>query len=80
MATKWSSDAAHSEIEFKVKHMMITNVKGNFNSFAVNIDGQDFTTDTVVVNIDTASISTNNADRDNHLKSADFLTLKNILQ
>jgi polyisoprenoid-binding protein YceI len=72
MATKWILDPAHSEVTFKVKHLMIANVKGNFTSFNAEIDGEDFATAPIRVTIDAASISTNNADRDAHLKSADF--------
>ena len=61
-------DSAHSEIGFKVKHLMISTVKGNFTTFggSVNEDGSVF------VSINTNSINTGNVDRDNHLKSADF--------
>lgn len=61
-------DNAHSEIGFKVKHLMISTVKGKFNTFsgAINEDG------TVFVSVNTGSINTGNADRDGHLKSADF--------
>lgn len=70
--TKWILDAAHSELAFKVKHMMITNVKGGFNNFSVQVDGDDIFKSTIHVSVDAASINTNNADRDAHLKSADF--------
>jgi polyisoprenoid-binding protein YceI len=70
--TKWTLDPAHSEIEFKVRHMMIANVKGNFQSFTAEIDGEDFETATATVEIDAASINTNQADRDGHLRSDDF--------
>ncbi len=69
---KWVLDPSHSEIFFKVKHLMITNVKGSFNSFNASIDGADFENAPINLNIDVASISTNNADRDAHLKSGDF--------
>lgn len=72
MATKWNLDPAHSEIEFKVKHMMITNVKGNFQSFAVDVDGEELDNAKFTATIDAASINTSNADRDAHLKGADF--------
>ena len=72
--TKWNLDPTHSEIGFKVKHMMITNVSGSFGKFDVQVktDGNDFTTATINFDADLDSISTGNADRDNHLKSADF--------
>lgn len=72
--TKWVLDPAHSELIFKVRHLMITNVKGEFRNFDVSVesDGSDFSNAKVSVTIDAGSISTNNADRDAHLKSADF--------
>ncbi len=74
---KWALDPSHSEIEFKVRHMMITNVKGSFDSFNIDVDGDDITAANVTVNIDAASINTNSTDRDNHLKSADFFDVEN---
>jgi polyisoprenoid-binding protein YceI len=72
--TKWVLDPVHSELTFRVRHLMITNVKGEFRNFDVDIesDGSDFSNAKVSVSIDANSISTNNADRDAHLKSADF--------
>ena len=70
--TKWVLDPSHSEIFFKVKHLMITNVKGSFSNVSAIIDGADFENAPVQLNIDVNSISTNNADRDTHLKSGDF--------
>ena len=72
--TKWNLDAAHSEIGFKVKHMMITNVSGSFQTFDVNVttSGNDFSTAQVEFTGDLNSITTGNQDRDNHLKSSDF--------
>ena len=75
--TKWVIDPTHSELTFKVKHMMITNVKGEFKNFSVEVDGDDIFKSTVDVAIDAASINTNNGDRDNHLKSADFFDVEN---
>lgn len=74
MATKWNLDPAHSEITFKVRHMMISNVKGEFTDFNVNLESEDDTFKNVTANaeIKTDSINTKNADRDAHLKSADF--------
>lgn len=74
MATKWTLDPAHSEITFKVKHMMISNIKGNFTNFTAEIDAEDdtFANAKTTATIQTDSISTNNTDRDNHLKSAEF--------
>ena len=75
--TKWVLDPTHSEIGFKVKHLMISNVKGVFTSYEAAIDGEDFKTSPISVKIDVASISTNNTDRDIHLKSADFFDAEN---
>ena len=77
--TKWVLDPTHSEILFKVKHLMITNVKGEFRNFNAEVlsSGNDFTTASVNVSIDAASVFTNNEDRDNHLKSADFFDTEN---
>ncbi|MBS1663666.1 MAG: polyisoprenoid-binding protein [Bacteroidetes bacterium] len=75
MATKWKLDPTHSDFTFKVRHMMISNVKGSFTDFNVEIETEDdtFTHAKATVTIRTNSISTYNEDRDNHLKSADFL-------
>lgn len=72
--TTWELDPTHSELTFKVKHLMISNVKGEFRNFnaTVESDGQDFSNAKVSAVIDAGSIDTNNADRDKHLKSADF--------
>jgi polyisoprenoid-binding protein YceI len=74
MSTKWNLDPAHSEITFKVKHMMISNVKGSFKDFTAEMSSSDdnFNTVEAKADIDVNSIYTNSADRDNHLKSADF--------
>src|SRR5580692_1509162 len=67
-------DPQHSSAQFKVRHMMIANVKGEFDkvSGTVEFDPANPTASTVEVSIDVASISTRETDRDNHLKSADF--------
>lgn len=77
--TKWGIDLVHSEISFKVKHLMITNVKGIFKEFDAEIynDGVDFTSSSVKVKIKASSISTNEEQRDGHLKSADFFDVEN---
>jgi len=74
MATKWTLDPAHSEITFKVKHMMISNIKGNFTNFNAEIDAEDesFANAKTIATIQVDSITTHNTDRDNHLKSAEF--------
>lgn len=77
--SKWTLDKAHSTVEFSIRHMMISRVKGTFNEFSADIkaDPEDLTTAEVSFSIDVASIDTGNEDRDNHLRSADFLMLKN---
>ena len=74
MSTKWNLDPTHSEITFKVRHMMISNVKGNFNNFTATVETEDdtFKNATVKATLQTDSVDTNNADRDTHLKSAEF--------
>jgi polyisoprenoid-binding protein YceI len=76
-ATKWALDPTHSEITFKVKHMMITNVKGEFKNFSVEVNGDDIFKSALNVTVDASTINTNNSDRDNHLKSADFFDVEN---
>lgn len=77
--TKWSIDPAHSEIEFKVKHLMISNVKGKFNVFDANIYtyGKNFLDAEIDLWIDASSINTGDEKRDEHLKSADFFDVQN---
>lgn len=74
----WVLDPAHSEILFKVKHLMITNVKGEFRNFTAELTstGNEFDADSIRVTIDASSIFTNNTERDNHLKSADFFDIE----
>ncbi|PYX24806.1 MAG: polyisoprenoid-binding protein, partial [Acidobacteria bacterium] len=73
--TTWSIDPAHSVAEFKVKHMMIANVKGHFSKVAGVLvhDESDRTKSRVEATIEAASIETRESQRDTHLKSADFL-------
>src|SRR6185437_10354947 len=72
--TKWGIDAAHSEIGFKVKHLMISNVRGNFKEFdgSIYTTGEDFMTAEVDFWLNPASITTGDEKRDGHLKSPDF--------
>ena len=75
MATRtWAIDPTHSEVHFKIKHLMITNVTGSFDIFqaSVTTEGEDFSTAKVNFTADINSISTGNEQRDEHLKSADF--------
>ncbi len=80
--TKWSIDQAHSEITFKVRHLMIAHVNGTFKTFDASIytNEKNFFTAEVDLWIDAASISTGDAKRDEHLKSADFFDVANHKQ
>jgi polyisoprenoid-binding protein YceI len=73
--TKWVLDPTHSELGFKIKHLMITNVSGNFKEIEAEVQtkGEDFTTAQIEAKIKTASINTNNEQRDAHLRTSDFL-------
>lgn len=72
----WKIDPSHSEIQFKVKHLMISTVTGDFKDFDSTVECEgatdDFTASKVTFSAKTASINTNNEGRDGHLKSADF--------
>ncbi len=75
MSIKWKPDPAHSEIQFKVKHLMITTVTGYFREFDLEVETEtdDFkTTSNIVFSANIHSLDTNNQQRDTHLKSADF--------
>jgi len=75
MATTWKIDPSHSEVQFKVKHLMITTISGHFHKYDLEVltDGDDFTTASrIEFTADVDSISTKNEQRDAHLKSADF--------
>lgn len=77
--TTWVLDPAHSEISFKVKHLMISNVKGIFKEAIASIhtNGDSFENAHVNAELDTNSIDTTSIDRDKHLKSADFFDAEN---
>jgi polyisoprenoid-binding protein YceI len=76
----WSIDPAHSTVEFAVKHMVITTVRGRFNKFEIdlNFDEANPGKATVEARIDSSSIDTRVADRDAHLRSADFLDVEHF--
>lgn len=73
-AATWAIDPDHSNVGFKVRHLMVTNVRGSFEKFTgtVEINDKDIAKSKVEVSIDTNSINTNVAKRDEHLRSADF--------
>jgi polyisoprenoid-binding protein YceI len=76
--TIWSLDPTHSELQFKVKHLMISTVTGQFNQFSATIEMEDnnLTTGKVHFEADANSISTNNEQRDLHLKAGDFFEVE----
>jgi polyisoprenoid-binding protein YceI len=78
VTSTWNIDPAHSGAEFKVKHMMIANVRGKFSGIngVLNRFEADHTKSTLEVSIDTTTINTQDGQRDGHLKSADFLDVE----
>ena len=79
---KWVIDPTHSEIQFKIKHLMISTVSGQFNQFegAAETEGDDFISAKARFSADIDSISTNNEQRDEHLKNGDFFDAENYPQ
>ncbi len=77
--TKWALDSTHSEIQFKVRHLMVSWASGTFKKFEVDVksNGDDFTTAKIKFTADVNSIDTNNEQRDAHLKNADFFDVEN---
>ena len=76
--TTWNIDATHSMAEFKVKHMMISHVKGHFTGVSgrLTLDEADITQSQIEATIDATTISTRDPQRDAHLKSADFFDVE----
>jgi len=76
---KWALDAAHSELHFKVRHLVVSNVSGQFKSFnaTAETDGDNITTAKVHFTAEVDSVSTNNEQRDGHLKTGDFFDAEN---
>ncbi len=72
--TKWTLDPTHSELQFKVKHLMISTVTGSLKSFSAELssEGDEFTDAAISFSGDINTLDTGNSDRDNHLKSGDF--------
>ncbi len=77
-AKAWTIDPAHSQVEFSVPHMMISNVKGSFEALegTIHLNEDEFTASSVGVTIEAGSITTRNEDRDNHLRSGDFFDVE----
>jgi polyisoprenoid-binding protein YceI len=76
---KWTVDQSHSSVGFEVKHMMVSKVKGQFDSYTAEVEAADLTdltTAAIAFKFDVASINTRSEDRDNHLKSGDFFDVE----
>lgn len=78
-STKWVIDPMHSEIQFKIKHLMITTVTGYFREFdaKATTEGEDFSTADIEFSANINSVDTNNEQRDTHLKSSEFFDAEN---
>jgi polyisoprenoid-binding protein YceI len=76
--TTWNLDPTHSSAEFKVKHLMISNVKGHFSKLSgtLTLDEADVTKSHIEATLDATSLETRDAQRDGHLKSADFFDVE----
>ncbi len=74
----WVFDKAHTKVDFLAKHLMVTKVRGHFDNYDAKVEiGEDLRDSTIEVNFDASSITTGAADRDNHLRSGDFLDIEN---
>jgi len=80
--TKWLLDPVHSELTFKIKHLMISNVSGAFKNFNAKVETEetDFSKANISLTAEMSSISTNNAQRDAHLRSSDFFEVEKFPQ
>jgi len=78
-ADQWTLDVPHTSVQFKVSHLVISKVVGNFGEFSANLefDGKDVTSGKVDMTVKVASINTDNPDRDKHLRSGDFFAVEN---
>src|ERR1039457_3423498 len=76
--TKWVLDPTHSNLGFKIKHLMISNVSGSFKNFKAEVETNetDFSTAQINLTAEMESISTNNEQRDAHLRNADFFEVE----
>lgn len=74
----WNIDASHTNVGFTVRHMMVSNVRGNFSGLEGQLQGDpnNLTEATLSFKIDASTINTNNNDRDDHLRSADFFEVE----
>ena len=79
MTAKWSVDIVHSNVDFTVRHMMVSKVRGSFTDFDAKIeaDVNDLTSASITFTIQVASVDTKNESRDNHLRSGDFFDADN---
>lgn len=77
--TKWALDPTHAEIQFKVRHLLVSNVTGHFKTFDASFEtsGDDISTAKVHFSADVNSLSTNNEQRDAHLRTGDFFDAEN---
>jgi polyisoprenoid-binding protein YceI len=81
VAGTWTIDAVHSEVGFSIRHMMVSKVRGKFNSFSGElVTGASPFDSSVTATIDLSSIDTGNVDRDNHVRSADFFNVETHTQ
>src|SRR5690606_23944320 len=76
--TSWAVDPLHSELGFKIRHLMISNVSGSFGKFDISVDttSDNFTDAKIIAKIDPASINTKNDQRDEHLRNSDFFEVE----
>jgi polyisoprenoid-binding protein YceI len=77
--TKWTLDNSHSEVHFKVRHLLVSWVTGSFKNFNAEVEtkGEDISTAKIKFTAEVNSISTNNEQRDGHLRSGDFFDAEN---
>ena len=80
--TKWLLDATHSELTFRIKHLMISNISGAFKNFSAKVEteGTDFSKANISLIAEMNSVSTNNEQRDVHLRSSDFFEVEKFPQ
>ena len=80
--TKWVVDPTHSELGFKIKHLMITNVSGSLKNFEAELEteGEGFTSAQINLTAEMGSITTNNEQRDDHLRNSDFFEVEKYPQ